>query len=294
MLDLIPQGRIFFVKMHGNGNDFVLFDEFEQEIIPERIKPELVRLVCDRRFGIGADGVLFVQPSAVANARFRYFNSDGSEAEMCGNGIRCFSRYIVEEGYANPGNIRVETLVGILDLRVEAGKEYKVKVNMGTVKTSPKEIPAKKELWGEEMEVKGKKLKVYAVNSGVPHVVIFLDENELGSLDIIPISREIRYNDLFPEGTNVNFVSVSRGEIKIRTYERGVEDETLSCGTGSVASAYVALKKGLVSEPVRVHTRGGDLIIEFKNGNALMTGGAARVFDGMLNLSELGNLHERF
>ena len=274
------------MKLHGNGNDFVLVDEFEKEIIPENEKPKFVKAMCDRRFGVGADGALFVQPSAVADARFRYFNSDGSEAEMCGNGIRCFSRYLVEEGYAKPGIIRVETLVGVLELFVN--EQFMVRVNMGKVKTSAEEIPAKREFWGGKLEVKGKSFSLYAVNSGVPHVVIFMDENELESFDIIPIAREIRYSDLFPEGTNVNFASVvGANELKIRTYERGVEDETLSCGTGSVASAYVAVKEGLVSEPVRVHTRGGDLIIEFKDGNAFMTGGAARVFDGLLRVSEL-------
>ena len=281
--------KIEFVKMHGNGNDFVLFDEFDREKIPEKEKPDFVRAVCDRRFGIGADGALFVQLSAVADARFRYFNSDGSEAEMCGNGIRCFSRYVVEEGYAKRGSIRVETLAGVLELQVEVREGYEVTVNMGEVKTSADEIPAKKPLWGEKFEIEGKEINLFAVNSGVPHVVIFVDQRELEKLDIIPIARQIRYSDLFPEGTNVNFATVvSNNEIRIRTYERGVEDETLSCGTGSVASAFVALKENLVSQPVTVQTKGGELIIEFKDGNAFMTGGAARVFDGVLRISELG------
>ncbi len=279
-----------FVKMHGNGNDFVLFDEFSSEVIPEKEKPEFVRAVCDRRFGVGGDGALFVQKSSIADARFRYFNSDGSEAEMCGNGIRCFSRYLVEEGYAKPGSIKVETLVGVLELRVEVDEldRYMVRVNMGEVKTSASDIPAKKELWGERFEIGDVEYYIYAVNSGVPHVVIFVDEEELEAMDIVPIARKIRYNEIFPEGTNVNFVSIlSENEIKIRTYERGVEDETLSCGTGSVAAAFVSLQRKLVKEPVRVVTRGGDLIIEFSGKVAYMTGGASRVFDGRLRLAEL-------
>ncbi len=280
---------IKFVKMHGNGNDFILFDEFDREILPEKKKPKFVRAVCDRRFGVGADGVLFVQKSSVADARFRYFNSDGSEAEMCGNGIRCFSRYLVEEGYVKPGSIRVETLVGVLELWVEVGNGYMVRVNMGEVKTSADSIPAKKELWGDIFEVGGKRFEIYAVNSGVPHVVIFIGE-ELETMDIVPIARKIRYDETFPEGTNVNFVSVrSEREIRIRTYERGVENETLSCGTGSVAAAFVSLQLKLVKEPVRVVTKGGDLIIEFRDRTAYMTGGASRVFDGELRLSELGS-----
>lgn len=274
-----------FVKMHGNGNDFILFDEFEGEVVPEKDKPAFVRAVCDRKFGVGGDGVLFLQPSLIADAKFRYFNSDGSEAEMCGNGIRCFSRYLVEEGYAKPGKIIVETLVGVLELWID--ESYNVKVNMGRVRTAPSEIPARKELWGEKISVKGREFEIYAVNSGVPHVIVFVDEKELESLDVVSIAREIRYSDLFPEGANVNFVGVTEEGIRIRTYERGVEDETLSCGTGGVASAFVSLRIGLTSEPVKVQTKGGELIIEFKKGNAFMTGGAARVFDGRLRVSEL-------
>ena len=281
---------IEFVKMHGNGNDFVLFDEFNGELIPEKKKPEFVKAVCDRRFGVGADGALFVQSSDITDARFRYFNSDGSEAEMCGNGIRCFSRYLVEEGYAKPGSIKVETLVGVLELWVEKAEGYMVKVNMGEVKTSAEEIPAVgvNQIWGEKFEVSGREFEIYAVNSGVPHVVIFVGEEELENLDIVSIARKIRYSEIFPEGTNVNFVSLlTENEIEIRTYERGVEEETLSCGTGSVAAAFVSIQRGLVREPVRVVTKGGDLIVEFSGKIAYMTGSASRVFDGRLRLSEL-------
>jgi len=281
---------IEFAKMHGNGNDFILFDEFDGELVPEKKKPEFVKAVCDRRFGVGADGALFVQKSSIADAKFRYFNSDGSEAAMCGNGIRCFSRYLVEEGYAKPGKIRVETVVGVLELWVEKAESYMVKVNMGEVKTSAEEIPAVgvHQLWGDKFDVNGREFEIYAVNSGVPHVVIFVDEKELENLDIVPIARKIRYNEIFPEGTNVNFVSLlSTNEIKIRTYERGVEEETLSCGTGSVAAAFVSVQLGLVREPVRVVTKGGGLIVEFNGKIAYMAGSASRVFDGRLRLSEL-------
>jgi diaminopimelate epimerase len=173
----------------------------------------------------------------------------------------------------------------VLELWVD--ESYNVKVNMGRVRTSPSEIPAKKRLWAEKISVKDREFEIYAVNTGVPHAVVFVDGDELERLDIIPIAREIRYSELFPEGTNVNFVSVAKDGIRVRTYERGVEDETLSCGTGSVASAFVSLKLGLASEPVRVKTKGGELVVEFGNGDAFMTGGAARVFDGKLRVSEL-------
>ncbi|MCD6493942.1 MAG: diaminopimelate epimerase [Archaeoglobaceae archaeon] len=271
-------------KMHGNGNDFVLVDEFKSEIIPEKLKPNFVKAICHRRFGVGADGVLFVQPSIVANARFRYFNNDGSEAEMCGNGIRCFTRFVVEEGYAEGNFIKIETLAGILNLEVDKSGWW-VKVDMGEIKTRREDIPAIKEVWGLKKKVGDQEFVLYAVNSGVPHVVIFV-----GDLDfnIVEVARVVRYDEIFPQGTNVNFVKVlSINKLKIRTYERGVEDETLSCGTGSVAAAYVANKLGLTSNNVDVITKGGVLKIELKNGKAYMIGTANRVFEGYVNLKEL-------
>ncbi|RLI80072.1 diaminopimelate epimerase [Archaeoglobales archaeon] len=275
---------IKITKMHGNGNDFVLVDEFEKEIVPEKMKPDFVRAVCHRRFGVGADGTLFVQPSIVADARFRYFNNDGSEAEMCGNGIRCFSRFVVEEGYVKGEVVKVETLVGILELEVDEDGWW-VKVDMGEVKTKKEEIPANREVWGLEKTINNHKFVLYAVNSGVPHVVTFVDDLDF---NIIEPAKIIRYDDTFPQGTNVNFAKVlSEDEITIRTYERGVENETLSCGTGSVAVAFVANKLGLASNHVKVITKGGLLKVDVKGNKAYMTGNANRVFDGFINLKEL-------
>jgi|Deesub1362B_J571_1020462.scaffolds.fasta_scaffold00051_102 diaminopimelate epimerase len=282
--------RLNFTKMHGNGNDFVVIDEFREAIIPEEVKSKIVRAICDRRFGVGADGLLFVQSSDIADAKFRYFNSDGSEAEMCGNGIRCFSRYIVEEGYAKEGKISVETRVGVLKLNVKREKGYLIRVNMGEIKDASEDIPVnigKRRFWGERLKAGDTVYEVYAVNSGVPHAVIFVDNSELDEVDIMS-ARSIRYNPIFPNGTNVNFVSVlSKNEIRIRTYERGVEAETLSCGTGSVACAYVSSALGYTKPPVRVVTKGGELTIEFEGKIAYMTGSANRVFDGVLKVEEL-------
>ncbi len=270
-------------KMHGNGNDFVLVDEFKGEMVPEKIKPDFVRAVCHRRFGVGADGVLFVQPSSVADAKFRYFNSDGSEAEMCGNGIRCFCRYLVEEGYAKEGKVRVETLAGIKELDVWFDGTWWIRVNMGRPKFG-RDVPAKEEVWGREFEFDGWRFKVYAVNTGVPHAVIFVDELDF---DIIEPARFIRYHDIFPEGVNVNFAKVvSKNVVEVRTYERGVEDETLSCGTGSCAVVVVGNKLGILESQVEVRTRGGILKVEV-NDEIYMIGSASRVFDGNLHLSEL-------
>jgi len=276
---------IRITKMHGNGNDFILVDEFEKEIIPEKLKPDFVRAVCHRRFGIGADGVLFVQKSSIADARFRYFNSDGSEADVCGNGIRCFCRYIVEEGYAEEGRVKVETLSGLIELDVWFDGMWWIKVDMGIPKLG-KDVPAKEDVWGKEFEFDGEKFEVYAVNTGVPHAVIFVEDL---NFDIIKPARYIRYHEIFPEGVNVNFAMIeSRNKVFVRTYERGVEDETLSCGTGSCAVAVVGYMLGLLDKNVEVKTKGGTLKIEINNDRFHMIGTASRVLDGEVNLSELG------
>jgi len=272
---------ILFTKMHGNGNDFVIFDEFHGIVVPEEEKPAFVRTVCNRRFGVGGDGAIFVQSSEVANARFRYFNSDGSEA-MCGNGIRCFARFVVEEGYTTK-KFRAETLAGVkeVEVRVEDG-DYWVRVDMGTPLFEPEEIPVSggkfNEVWYDTFDVFGKDYEVYAVNTGVPHAIVFVD-----SLNVdIYEARKIRYSKKFPDGANVNLVKVlSKEEVEVRTYERGVEDETLSCGTGSVAVVAVASKLGLTESRAIVRTKGGILKIEI-NDSAFMMGKAVRVFDGIL------------
>jgi diaminopimelate epimerase len=279
--------KIKFSKMHGNGNDFVIIDEFNGELIPEKARSDFVKAVCHRRFGVGGDGLIFVQASKNADVRFRYFNNDGSEAEMCGNGIRCFSRFVVEENYVD-NEIEVETLAGIkhLDVSVE-NDEFWIKVNMGKPEFESSKIPAKdvgESLWRKEFRIGDKNLEVFAVNTGVPHAVVFLDDLDF---EINEVARNIRYSQLFPNGTNVNFVKVkSENEIEIRTYERGVEAETMSCGTGSVASAVIANKLNLVQDYVKVITKGGLLRVELDN-TVYMTGTANRVFDGVLQLSEL-------
>jgi len=276
--------KIMFTKMHGNGNDFILIDEFKSVIIREEDKPKFVRAICNRNFGLGADGVLFVQRSEKADAKFRYFNSDGSEAEMCGNGIRCFSRYLVEEGYTK-SPLKVETLTGIIELEVFKDNEgWWVKVDMGVPKFDKKDIPAKEDVWGTKFEFNGRKFKVYAVNTGVPHAVIFVENL---NFDIIDVARFIRYHKVFPKGTNVNFAKVEgNNRIMIRTYERGVEGETLSCGTGSVAVAAVAHKLGFVGNNVEIITKGGKLRIHLGE-RVFMTGQASRVADGFINSEEL-------
>ncbi|WP_048150701.1 diaminopimelate epimerase [Methanolacinia paynteri] len=268
-----------FVKIQGNGNDFILIDETDGEVIPDPMKAEFAALYCDRRFGIGADGVLFLSKSDKANIRMRILQPDKSEAEMCGNGIRCLVKYAYDNDYITE-NCVVETLAG--NLSVELGynenNEFIAKIDMGKVLSECSEIPAKGE--GEYLrKING--YDVYAVNTGVPHAVIFVDSVE--KLSIEEIAPPIRYHESFPNGANVNFVQITgKDEISVRTYERGVESETLSCGTGSTASAAVAHKLGKTGSRVKVNTVGGPLVIYLEDDEAFMEGPAATVFTGRI------------
>jgi len=268
---------IRFVKIHGNGNDFILVDEFHSEVIPEERKSSWAQKVCRRRFGIGADGVLFLSSSELADVRMRLFNSDGSEAEMCGNGIRCLAKYAIEKGYGSLPEISVETLAGVMKIgcRWKNGRFF-AKVKMGIPKFRCEDIPAICEGDIYENEISG--FKVYAVNTGVPHAVIFVEDVE--KIEVEREAPKIRHHPSFPKGANVNFVEVRDGALIVRTFERGVEAETLSCGTGATASAAVARRLGMVGDEVLVLTRGGELRISFEGKEAYMEGPAETVFTG--------------
>ncbi len=266
-----------FTKLQGNGNDFILIDEYTEEIVPQNEKSAFAVKYCDRRFGIGADGILYLIISNKADIGMRIFNADGTEAEMCGNGIRCLVKYALDKGYIQ-NEASVETHAGVLSItsRVEDG--IWITVNMGKPEFASEKIPAKGT--GEFLEVSMHGYKVSAVNTGVPHAVIFVD-----SLDdqLIADAPKVRNDPVFPKGTNVNFARVdSKTEITIRTYERGVEDETLSCGTGSVACAAVARRLGKTGSRVRVNTKGGTLVITLTYQAAFMEGQAQRVYEGKI------------
>jgi len=268
---------IHFTKLHGNGNDFILIDEYDGEIIPYAEKSSFAIKYCDRRFGIGADGVLYLGISDKADISMRIFNADGTEAEMCGNGIRCLAKYALDKGYIK-GSARVETLAGVLSITSRVEEGIWIKVNMGKSEFAREKIPAKGT--GEFLRVSMHGYEVSAVNTGVPHAVILVD-----SLDdrLITEAPKIRYDPVFPRGTNVNFARIdSKNEITVRTYERGVEGETLSCGTGSVACAVVAHRLGKTGNMVKVNTKGGELVITIKDDDAFMEGRAERVFDGTI------------
>jgi diaminopimelate epimerase len=280
---------LVFTKLQGNGNDFILIDEFERELIPEELKTKFASLYTDRRFGIGADGILFLSEGEKAPLKMRVFNPDESEAEMCGNGIRCLAKYIVDKGYDKYLLVKgytkdafpVETLAGVIQVstKYDEEEEFMASIGMPAPRFSRSEIPAT-----GEGEYKEEILEntVYAVNTGVPHAVIFVDE--VGSVDIEAVAPPIRNHPSFITGANVNFVEKG-GEnlLHIRTYERGVEAETLSCGTGAMASAAVARKLGMVGDTVHVETVGGPLTVRLGEKNE-MEGPARTVFTGSLEL----------
>lgn len=268
--------KIEFYKLHGNGNDFILIDEFKKIVVPERDKAKFASRYCDRRYGIGSDGILFLSRSRVADLKMRLFQQDESEAEMCGNGMRCLVKHAIDMRYVKPGNCMVETLAGVLAIETHREKgKILVKINMGRPKFDCREIPAACEGEFLEREVEG--YMVSAVNTGVPHAVIFVDDLEL---PVAAVAPKIRYNEVFPRGANVNFVKLEKKGLRIRTYERGVEGETLSCGTGAVASAAIASRLGLVGGEVNVYMKGGLLKIFLKDGYAYLEGTAETVYRG--------------
>jgi len=271
--------EIPFVKLQGNGNDFVLIDEMAGQVIPEEMKGGFARLYCDRRFGIGADGVLFISPDEECDVRMRLLQPDESEAEMCGNGIRCLAKYAYDMEYVRE-TCTIKTLAGSMEVSMGyEDDEFSATIGMIDPLFDRAGVPATGE--GEYTEeIAGH--TVYAVNTGVPHAVVFVDE--IGEIDINAVAPMIRNHPTFPEGANVNFVEIAgENELHIRTFERGVETETFSCGTGSTASAAVANHLGKVGDEVLVMTRGGPLTIAFGK-KTTMKGPATTVFSGSIPL----------
>ena len=269
--------EIAFTKLQGNGNDFILIDEHETEVIPEEMKGSFAALYCDRRFGIGADGVLFLQASDKADVRMRLLQPDESEAAMCGNGIRCLAKYAYDAGYVKE-SCSVETGAGIIPVTMGyAEDEFAATITMPTPAFERSAIPA---VGAGEYKEEIRNFTVYAANTGVPHAVVFV--KEIGTVDIAVAGPAIRNHPTFPEGANANFVEVAGdGTLRIRTFERGVEGETESCGTGATASAAVARHLGKAGDTVRVETKGGPLVIRFGE-TVTMEGPAEPVFTGVI------------
>ena len=283
--------EIKFSKMHGLGNDYVVIDETSEEIIPEDKKPEITLELCKRGFSIGADGVIFVTPSTSEDIRFRIFNSDGSEAEMCGNGIRCFSKFIYDKGIIDKEKINVETLGGTkkVNLTIKDGKVASSKVNMGNATFKTSEIPMtsdKEEFLDGELIVCGEPIKMAVVSVGNPHAVIFTDN--LDNVSLNEMGPVIETHEAFPQKINVHFVEIlSKNEIDMITWERGA-GVTFACGTGATSCVLAGFKLGKLDNDVLVHLPGGDLKINVYENNgtlgAFMEGDAVLVFDGSMKI----------
>ena len=271
-----------FTKMHGCGNDYVYVNLFEEKIDNPA---ELSIKVSDRHFGIGSDGLITIGPSDVADFRMRIYNADGSEAEMCGNGIRCVAKYVYDHKMTDKTEISVESGAGIkyLTLFVEKGKVEQVRVDMGEPILEPAQIPVLAE--GDKVvydpnEVCGKIWNMSCVSMGNPHAVVFVDN--VADFEIEKYGPYFEKHERFPKRTNTEFVEIiSREEINMRVWERG-SDETWACGTGTCASVMACILNNRTDNKVLVHLRGGDLTIEYndKTNHIFMTGPATEVFSG--------------
>ncbi|MFC3285622.1 diaminopimelate epimerase [Litchfieldella rifensis] len=275
---------LHFTKMHGLGNDFMVVDLVTQRA---RLRDEQIRALADRHFGIGFDQLLVVEPPLDPDMDFRYriFNADGSEVENCGNGARCFARFVRDQRLTHKREIRVETRGGPLTLRSE--DDGRVSVDMGTPRFAPEALPfiADEESLTHVLDVEGECVTIAVVSVGNPHAVLRVDD--VDDAPVAHLGPLIEAHPRFPQRVNVGFMQiVSRQEIRLRVFERG-SGETLACGTGACAAVACGIRQGLLDSPVTVHLRGGDLTITWAGGVAslLMTGPAERVFDGRVALS---------
>ncbi|MBM4047566.1 MAG: diaminopimelate epimerase [Planctomycetes bacterium] len=280
-----------FTKMHGLGNDYVYVNGFEEKVA----RPEKVAVaVSDRHFGIGADGLILILPSKTADVRMRMFNADGSESEMCGNGIRCVAKYAYDHGLLKSKAVReiaVETGAGVktLHLTVQGGKVSKVRVNIGQPRLLRQEIPMlgpNGQVVGEPFTVDGQPMRITCVSMGNPHCIIFVDEMPglKGGLKAVPLATlgpKIENHPSFPKRINVHFVEVaSRREVRMATWERG-SGITLACGTGASAVCVASALNDRTGRRITAHLPGGPLEMEWaKDGNVYMTGPAVEVFEG--------------
>ena len=271
-----------FSKMHGAGNDYIYVNCFEEKV--ENIN-ETAKAVSDRHFGIGSDGLVLICPSDVADFRMDMYNSDGSQAEMCGNATRCVGKYVYDRGLTDKTQITLETLAGIkiLDLNVKDGEVQTVRVNMGSPELVPKNIPIDSNLdrfISEDVEVDGKVYKVTGVSMGNPHAVTFIDDTD--SLEIEKIGPKFENNEIFPDKVNTEFIQIiDKKTVKMRVWERG-SGETFACGTGACASVVASVLNRLTENKVTVKLLGGELEIEYNQdeNTVYMTGPARVVFTG--------------
>ena len=279
-----------FTKMQGAGNDYVYVNCFVENVADAR---QTAIQVSNRNFGVGSDGLILIMPSEKADVRMRMFNSDGSESEMCGNGIRCVAKYAYDHGIVTKTEITAETGAGILTLQLVPGgdgKIEKVRVNMGPPRLTRGEIPmtgdTSAQVVDQPLSILDRIFRITCASMGNPHCVIFVDDVE--NFPVTTYGPLIENHELFPRRTNVEFVQViSRSEVRQRTWERGA-GETLACGTGSSAVTAACLLNGLTDRKILNHLSGGDLEMEWAgDGNIYMTGPAVEVFSGEIELERI-------
>lgn len=275
-----------FTKMHGCGNDYVYVNLFEETV---EDAPKLATVVSDRHFGIGSDGVITIGPSEVADFRMRIYNADGSEAEMCGNGIRCVAKYVYDHKLTDQTEITVETGAGVknLALFVENEKVQQVRVDMGEPILEPSQIPvlsSKNPVISDPILVGNMEWRMTCVSMGNPHAVVFV--KDVASFPIEQFGPLFEKHERFPKRTNTEFVQViSKTEVSMRVWERG-SNETWACGTGTCATVMACIMNGYTENKVLVHLRGGDLTIEYdpNTKHIFMTGPATAVFNGEIEI----------
>ena len=274
-----------FLKMEGIGNDYVYFDGINQDVPTDET---FIQKVSNRHIGIGSDGVIIILPSETCDFRMRMFNLDGSEGKMCGNGIRCFSKFVYDQGLTDKTTLKIETLAGIrtCELNVEDGKVVSVCVDMGEPITLCADIPvnySKVEMVNAPIEIDGNTYYCTAVSMGNPHVIQYVDTLDF---DIEAIGSKFEHASLFPESVNTEFVKVvDREHLKMRVWERG-SGETMACGTGACAVMYASYLNNKCDEKVDVELLGGHLQIELRDKKIFMTGLARTTFEGTLKEEE--------
>lgn len=275
-----------FTKMEGAGNDYVYVNTFKVDLPEDKI-PEIARIVSDRHYGVGSDGLILICPSDVADAQMRMFNADGSESEMCGNGIRCVAKYVHDHKLINGLSTSIETLAGIKYIDMFIGDDRKVskaRVNMGQPKFDTNDFPYTWDKPNEyEIEANGQSYLINSVSMGNPHAVIFV--NDVDNFDVDTVGQVLESHPAFPNRCNIEFAQVVSNElVKKRVYERG-SGETMACGTGACATAVVCIKLGKTRERVDLELLGGTLTIEYSEGSDVyMTGPCREVFSGKIEL----------
>lgn len=278
--------KIEFTKMEGCGNDYIYVEDFSKNFDH---CPEIVKTLSDRHFGIGGDGVIFIQASDCADAKMSMYNEDGSEGKMCGNGIRCVAKYLFDHHYVENHTITIETLSGIkkVDLVFVGNKVVGASVDMGTAELKPDLIPVQlegKQVVDRPVVFDNTMYNITCVSMGNPHCIIFSDD--LNQLDLESIGPSIEHSPLFPERTNVEFVHIiDENHIQMRVWERGA-GETLACGTGACASVVAAVENGFCKKGkmIQVSLKGGDLQIMYTDEGVIMQGPANTVFEGSVSI----------